>query len=208
MSTKAASKPSTPPVKTATKTATKTARKGTGTPANRMLNTRLVPADPSIVTQLFASAGTAPTAPEGNIRGYEGQFYYGVSTAAEAIFANVVSFDIDVKGDSIDATDRATVGWKDKLTGLKEWTATVKANAIQSGTDLQTLFSALTGGTTLTGTFRPQDVSGGIAYFGTFVITSYKHSSPENGLQTIDCTLEGRGALVLGSVTTGGAAAA
>lgn len=138
------------------------------------------------------------------IRGYEGQLYYTPSGGSETLFANVVDFDIDVKADSLDASDHATVGWKDKLSGLKEWTATVKANALQSGVDLSAFYTALTGGATLAGSFRPQDVTGGLAWTGSFVVTNFKFNSPNSGLQTLDLTLEGRGALVLGTVATGG----
>ncbi len=158
---------------------------------------------PGNVASIMAT-GSAPLPTK--MRGYEGQVYYAVNGGASAIFANIVDTDIDVKVDSIDASDRATQGWKDKLGGLKEWSGTIKANAIQSGVDLEAFFAALTGGLTLTGSFRPQDVTGGIAYTGAFVITSYKHSSPSSGLQTLDLGIEGRGALTLGTVTTGGSA--
>ena len=184
--------------------AKKSTRKGNGTSSNRQLRTDK-PIDPNVVTSISAS-GTPPTTAGSKIRGYEGQVYYGLTTATEAIFANVVSFDLDIKADSIDGTDRSTIGWKDKLGGLKEWSGTVKANAIQAGADVAAFYNALVNGSTMTGSFRPQDVTGGLAYTGSFSITGYKHSSPESGLQTIDLTLEGRGALVLGAVTAGGAA--
>ena len=142
----------------------------------------------------------APT----KIRGYEGQVYYTPSGGSETLFANVSDFDLDIKGDAIDASDHSTAGWKDKMTGLKEWSGTIKASAIQSGVDLQAFYAALTGGTTLAGSFRPQDVTGGLAYTGSFVVTGYKHSAPNNGLQTLDISIEGRGALTLGSVATAG----
>ena len=177
--------------------------KGTGQPTNRALSTAK-PIDPKSVVSLSASA--APATAGSKLRGYEGQVYYGLSTATEAIFANVVDFDLDVKADSIDASDRSTTGWKDKLGGLKEWTGTIKANAIQAGIDVAAFYGALVNGATMTGSFRPQDVTGGLAYTGSFVITSYKHASPNSGLQTIDLSIEGRGPLVLGTVTTGGSA--
>ena len=116
---------------------------------------------PGTVASIMAT-GSAPA--QTKIRGYEGQVYYAVNGGASAIFANVVDFDLDIKVDSIDASDRSTVGWKDKLGGLKEWTGTIKANAIQSGVDLQAFVAAVVGGLTLTGSFRPQDVTAGIAY--------------------------------------------
>lgn len=192
-------------------------------PTNRMLSTTdsnaLTDKDFEMLNEHFANlrlkasaedgirleAAAAGAATAGNkIRGYEGQMYYAVGGATETLFANVVDFDLDVKVDSIDATDRSTVGWKDKFGGLKEWTGTVKANSIQNGVDLIAFFAALTGGLTLQGSFRPQDIAAGLAFTGTFVITGFKYSSPGTGLQTLDLTIEGRGALVLGTVTTAG----
>ena len=146
-----------------------------------------------------------PTAPaQTKIRGYEGQLYYTPSGGTETVFVNLTDIDVDVKADEIDFSDHATIGWKDKAAGLKEWSATVKANAIQSGVDLTAFYTALTGATNLGISFRPQDVAGGLAYTGTCSITSYKHSSPNSGAQTLDLTLSGRGALVLGAVAVAG----
>lgn len=147
---------------------------------------------------------TQATTAGSKIRGYEGQVYYTPSGGTETLFANVSDFDIDVKGDSIDASDHSTQGWKDKMTGLKEWTGTIKASAIQNGVDLENFYAALTGGTTLAGSFRPQDIANGLAYTGNFVVTGYKHSAPNNGLQTLDLSIEGRGQLTLGQVVTAG----
>ena len=138
------------------------------------------------------------------IRGFEGQLYYTVSPATETIFANVIEFDLDIKADSIDATDKSTTGWKDMEGGLKAWTGTIKANAIQSGTDLPAFYAALIGNSLLAGSFRPQDITGGLAYTGSFRVTGYKHAAPINGMQTVDLNVEGSGALVLGTVAEGG----
>lgn len=197
MSTKTATAP-------AKKAPAKSTRvKGPGQPTNRM-HADSRPINPNVVANISASG--APATAGQKIRGFEGQMYYGLAANAEAIFANVVSFDLTVKADSIDGSDRSTTGWKDKLNGLLEWGGTIKANAIQSGTDVGAFYSALVSHATMFGSFRPQDVTGGVAYTGSFVITDYKHSSPESGLQTIDLTIEGRGPLVLGTVTAGGVA--
>lgn len=140
------------------------------------------------------------------IRGYEGQVYYLVGTGTNALWAHVSDIAINVKADEIDASDHATVGWKDKMGGLKEWTGTFKANFMQSGADEAAFYGALTGGTDLTLQFRPQDVTSGIQYSGDCVITDWKHNSANSGLQTLDITVAGRGALTAGTVTAGGTA--
>jgi hypothetical protein len=182
---------------------------------------RTVKGKPGKVNRIAASAGIVPSiaatgtlaATAGNkIKGYEGQVYYsvpaqnGLAAVPSALFANVVSFDLDVKGDTIDWSDRATLQWKDKTTGRLEWSGTVKANAVQNGVETIAFYAAITGSLNLTGEFRPQDVTGGIAWTGTFVITGYKFSSADSGSETIDLTIEGRGALILGQVTAGGVA--
>lgn len=146
-----------------------------------------------------------PTAPvPTKIRGYEGQLYYTPSGGAETLWVNITDIDIDTKADDIDASDHATAGWKDRLTGLKEWTGTFKATAIQSGADLQAIYSAFSTGANVGFSFRPQDVTGGLAYTGTAVVSSFKHGAPNSGVQTLDVSVSGRGALVLGTVATAG----
>lgn len=138
------------------------------------------------------------------IRGFEGQLYYTLAGGAETLFANVSDFDLTIKADSIDATDKSTTGWKDKEGGLKEWTGTIKANLIQSGTDVTNYYGALVGNTLLAGSFRPQDITGGLAWTGNFRVTNFKVGAPMNGMQTIDISAEGSGALTLGVVAAGG----
>jgi predicted secreted protein len=140
------------------------------------------------------------------IRGYEGQLYYQIGAGTNTLWANVTDITVDVKADDLDASDHATVGWKDKMSGLKEWTGKFKANFMQSGVDVLALYAALTGATNLVLEFRPQDVTGGIQYTGTCVIVDWSHADPNSGLQTVDISVSGRGALVLGTVTTGGSA--
>lgn len=138
------------------------------------------------------------------MRGYEGQLYYTVPSGVETLFANVTDIELDVKADEIDFSDHSTQGWKDKAGGLKEWSGTVKAMAIQGGVDEQAFLNALTGETNLALSFRPQDVTGGVAFTGTCAVVQYKHNMPNSGAQTIDLTLSGRGALVPGTVAVAG----
>ena len=187
--------------KIATKAATKVVAKQPTRKHVRKMSAAAAPKVPGFVPSIAASGP-----PSGKMVGIEGQVYYAVAGNASALFANVVDFDLDIKADEVDLSDRATQGWKDKRTGLKEWSGSIKANAIQNGVDIDTFFDAIAGGLTLTGSFRPQDVTGGMAFTGSFVITSFKYSAPGTGAQTIDMGISGRGALVRGTVATGGAA--
>jgi hypothetical protein len=138
------------------------------------------------------------------IRGYEGQLYYTPSGGARTKYANISDWEIDIKADEIDFSDHSAAGWKDKASGLMEFSGTIKAMAIASGVDEAAFFAAMTGGADLTGDFRPQDVTGGKNYTGTISIVGYKHSSPNSGAQVIDITFTGRGPLSQGTIVAGG----
>ncbi|HTV07804.1 MAG TPA: hypothetical protein VMD97_02010 [Candidatus Aquilonibacter sp.] len=138
------------------------------------------------------------------IRGYEGQLYYTIPPATETIWANITDIELDSKADDLDASDHSTVGWKDKLSGLKDFTGTFKAMLMQSGPDATNLFAAYSAGTTITIAFRPQDVTGGLQFSGNCVITGFKLGAPNSGVQTVDLTVSGRGALTQGTVTEAG----
>lgn len=138
------------------------------------------------------------------MRGYEGQIYYTLAPATETLWTHITDIEVDCKADDLDASDHATQGWKDKLSGLKEFTGTFKAMLLQSDADATSLFGAFTTGATLALGFRPQDVAGGMAFTGNCVITGYKLSAPNSGVQTVDITVAGRGALQQGTITTAG----
>lgn len=138
------------------------------------------------------------------VRGFEGQIYYTPSGGASTKAANVIDFDLMVKGDTVEGTDKSTSGWKDKECGLLEWSGTAKLNLIQSGADVTAFYSALLGNAVLAGTFRPQDLTGGLQWAGYFRILSFKVAAPMNGLQTYDIGIEGTGPLTLGTVVLGG----
>lgn len=139
------------------------------------------------------------------IRGYEGQLYYTPAGGARKLYANISDWEFDIKADEIDFSDHSTQGWKDKATGLKEFSGTIKAMAIAGGVDQHAFFDAIFAATDLVGDFRPQDVTGGDNYVGTISITGYKAGAPNSGAQAIDITFTGRGALTRGTIAVGGA---
>jgi hypothetical protein len=138
------------------------------------------------------------------IRGYEGQLYYTPNGGARTLYANISDWELDIKADEIDFSDHSAQGWKDKASGLKEFSGTIKAMAIVSGVDEANFFAALSGGINLAADFRPQDVTGGKCYLGTISITGYKHASPNSGAQTVDITFSGRGVLTTGVIAAAG----
>jgi hypothetical protein len=142
--------------------------------------------------------------PVTKIRGYEGQLYYTPVGGQRTIYANISDWELDVKADEIDFSDHSAQGWKDKASGLMEFSGTIKAMAIASGVDEAAFFAAMTGAANLTADFRPQDVTGGKNYTGTISIMGYKHGAPNSGPQAIDITFSGRGVLAQGVIATGG----
>ncbi len=139
------------------------------------------------------------------LRGYQGQLYYTPAGGARKIFAHLSEWEMDIKADSIDFTDHSTNGWKDKGSGLKEFSGTIKAMYFTNDPDKDAFFDALSGAIDLTGDFRPVDATGETNYTGTISITGYKHSASGSQAQMVDVTFDGRSPLVRGTIAAGGA---
>lgn len=139
------------------------------------------------------------------LRGYQGQLYYTPAGGARKIFAHLSEWEMDVKADSIDATDHSTNGWKDKMSGLKEFSGTIKAMYFTNDVDEAAFFAALTNAADLTADFRPIDVTGETNYTGTISITGYKQGASGSDAQAVDITFDGRSPLVQGTIAVGGA---
>lgn len=136
----------------------------------------------------------------GKLQGIKSQFSYTVGGGAATQLVSLSGWDLDIKAAELDVSDHDSEGWADKLPGLAEWTATVKAvrfegDASQQGLE-DALAAALTGTATLACVFMPVKNVGNSAYSGNAVVLGYKPSDGgTKGAQTIDFTLSGRGAL-------------
>jgi predicted secreted protein len=134
------------------------------------------------------------------LRGYQGQLYYNAVGGTQKIFAHLSAWEIDVKADSIDFTDHSTSGWKDKGSGLKEFSGTISAIYLTNDPDKDAFFDALSGATDLLGDFRPIDIVGETNYTGTISITGYKQAAKGSDAQAVDITFDGRSPLVRGQI--------
>lgn len=113
-----------------------------------------------------------------------------------AKMAHCSGWDMNVKADSIDASDHDSQGWKDKLAGLKEFTGTIDAMYFTNdATQLSLIDAILTGNVVIAGDFRPLDSTGEVTYTGNLVITDFKTAAKGSTAQAINLTFEGRGPL-------------
>ena len=139
--------------------------------------------------------------PTGKLQGFKSTMHYTAAGASSSVKLKSLSeWKLTVKADDIDASDHDSLGWKDKLTGMAEWSATIKAVYFEGDTTQQGILSALVAALTTTAagilcTFEPIDAAGGFAYSGTGNITDYSHSAGNNDAQGIDITISGRGPL-------------
>jgi predicted secreted protein len=139
------------------------------------------------------AAGTAGTVPTTNTSS---------APLATAKMAHCAGWDINIKADSIDASDHDSQGWKDKLAGLQEFSGTIDAMYFTNdATQLALIDAVLAGNVTINGDFRPLDASTEVKYTGKFVITDFKHPSKGSTAQAINLSFEGRGPLTRGAIS-------
>lgn len=122
-------------------------------------------------------------------------------TPVKTKLAHCSGWDIDIKLDQIDATDHDTLGWKDNLDGLRDFTGTIDSLYFTNDTTQTALLDAiLAGGQTIIGEFRPLDVVGEVNYTGNLVITDYKAAAKLSTAQARNVSFAGRGALTRGTI--------
>jgi predicted secreted protein len=149
-----------------------------------------------------------PTPAAGKLQGQRSQFSYLApgGSGSQVQLKSITGWEMTVKVDEMDASDHDSAGWKDKLSGLSEWSATVsgiyfEGDASQVGI-LNALIAGAVGNGNVACSFFPQKGVAGDAtmvYTGTAIITDWKQGAKQGSAQTIDVTLSGRGALVIGA---------
>jgi len=121
--------------------------------------------------------------------------------ATKVKLAHCAGWDMDIKADSVDATDHDTIGWKDFLDGLREFSGSIDAMYF---TDDQTQFNLidamLSGSIDIQAEFRPLDKVGETSYTGTIRLNGLKLSAKGSTAQAINLTYQGRGALERGVI--------
>lgn len=107
--------------------------------------------------------------------------------------------DWEIKADKLDTTDHSNNGWKSSMYGLLEWSGTAKLDRIIGDTSQEDILNALLTSANVSMTLYPEQTavgSGEDSYVGTAIITSFKNSAANTGIQGVDIAFEGVGALV------------
>jgi predicted secreted protein len=116
--------------------------------------------------------------------------------------AHCAGWELDIKADSIDASDHDSQGWKDKLAGLKEFSGTIDLMYFTNdATQLSVIDAVLAGNVTVAGEFRPLDTTGEVKFTGNLVILDCKLAAKGSTAQATNLSFEGRGPLTRGSIS-------
>lgn len=138
-------------------------------------------------------AGSAGTVPTTNT---------SAAPNATSKMAHCAGWEMNIKADSIDASDHDSQGWKDKLGGLQEFSGTIDMMYFTNDSTQLTLIDAiLAGNVTINGDFRPLDQSTEVKYIGKLVITDFKHPAKGSTAQAINLSFEGRGPLTRAAIS-------
>jgi predicted secreted protein len=131
----------------------------------------------------------------------DGQIDFGVN-----VFAAVTSGSLSVSH-SLGDTTAAGDAWMTKIGGLKSWTATVEGFVTATDDDeareaVEANLVISTRSASAAVKLRTAAATGSILYTGNAFITAYNmnHISNSEGAITFSATLEGTGALTLGTV--------
>lgn len=105
-------------------------------------------------------------------------------------------WEIRVEVNAIDATSRDSAGWGEEIDGIKRWRGNANAMYLDANTAQDAIWTALTGGTTLKGRFRPKVASGFDQYVGDFRIRNWAPAAPLEDAVAVDIEFTGTGSLV------------
>ena len=130
------------------------------------------------------------------LQGYKAQLTYTPSGGGAAVtVAGLKELDGEFTAEELDATDHSNGGWKSRLLGLLDFQGSAKLDYISGDTSQQFLRNALLNSTPISVTLLPEvaAASGEDSFVGTVIITSWKWSGKNSGLQDTQVTLKGAG---------------
>ena len=105
------------------------------------------------------------------------------------------SFDLNINVAEIDVTSKDSSGWKDVLSGLRDWSVSADGIvALDSSTNASYLFS-LASNRTQINLKLSTDTSGDVYYHGSAYITNLTITAPMEDKVTFSCTFVGDGTL-------------
>lgn len=117
--------------------------------------------------------------------------------------ANLTSTDFELSKDTIDATNKDGGSYKEFLVGLSGWTMSAEGifeeDASSTGISAKDLLDDVIAGAPIT-VVMTSLVSGDLKLSGSAVITSFAWSAPVNDVATFSVSLQGSGALTVGTV--------
>ena len=126
--------------------------------------------------------------------GFQGQMFIGsqgngASASVEVTYAQDVT--INFTDDTIETTSRESAPWKDRIAGLRDWSANFQALYQNTDTALDTLEAAFIAGTVLSVRFIDNDGDG---YYGDCIVAEFTKEEPLADAMVRTVTLEGKGA--------------
>jgi hypothetical protein len=134
----------------------------------------------------------------GKKQGYLAQFSFTPISGTAVQFKSLSEWELDIKGESLDASDHDTIPWKAYLTGMLDWDGTIKGIYFEGDATQQDFLEAMVAGQVMAGVFLPQINTGNLSYVGSFTVTGYKHGGATNsGVQTLDITIKCAGPLTV-----------
>lgn len=141
-----------------------------------------------------------PTPSPQKLQGYLAQLQVPVASAQTTV-VGLKEVDLEIKTETLDATDHSTAGWKSSLNGLASFSGSAKLDYVTGDTTQAAIRTAIMSATPIAITIMPKVLTGsGIdEYTGTVIITSWKTSGSNTNLQGVDVTFEGVGPLVVGA---------
>jgi len=115
------------------------------------------------------------------------------SVQVEDLTANSMSIDKTI----IDVTNKSSNGWREKISGVKNWTMSATAMFDPAATEgLQQIFDDFTNDPAVTVSMGPPTpVAGDIVYSGTAIVASIEKTADFDAAAEYSFTLEGTGEL-------------
>ena len=120
--------------------------------------------------------------------------------------ANLTSTDFELTKDTIDATNKDGSNYKEFLVGLNSWTMSAEGIFEEDGsvgTDIHSpkeVLDDMIAGEEITVVMGNLDETGDLKLTGQAVMTSFSWNAPVNDVATFSCSLQGSGALTVGTV--------
>jgi TP901-1 family phage major tail protein len=117
--------------------------------------------------------------------------------------ANLTSTDFELSKDTIDATNKDGGSYKEFLVGLSGWTMNAEGifeeDGSATGVSAKDLLDDIIAGAPITA-IMTSNVADDLKLSGLAIITSFAWNAPVNDVSTFSVSLQGTGALTVGTV--------